>query len=772
MTAPIQQLITKFSGGEVSRDLYGRVDSELYFGSGKRMQNFIARQQGPMVYRGGSKHIHPTASNNVARIEKFKFNDEQVYILEFTDLKVRIYEDGATTLVTTATTITGATQANPVVVTDTAHGYSDGDEIYIESVVGMTELNGRFFRVNNSNPNDYELTDLFDNNVDGTGFTAYTSGGAPKLVLELTTPYTTAQLFQFQFDQQGNEMYIDHRSHAPQKLIRVSATAWTFGIYSRTADPFTGAGDFPGAITFYEGRAVHASTDNNPDTFWLSKSPTSAGVSQYDNFTTGSSADDAIISPIASTQGDVAFINWIVGTRDFIAVGTTGGTLSIDGGGINDAITPTNFRVRPLDPYGVQGIMPIANGTTLFFMQKGSRILRSFEYELLADAFKSFDRTFVGSHLTKTGITQLAFQRGRSDILWMVRGDGILLGVTLKTKEDVSGWHRHILGGTDVKVLSITVEPLEEGYDRVWLCVERTINGITVRYLEYFTDPFEGVDKADYYTGVESDDLTAYANEVYEEQRALTYLDSFLTFDGSVLTGTPTCTPAATTGTGINFLASSNIFSSGDVGKKIQKKYEDRAGGGVALITAYVDPQNVTCTIESDFDSITAIPSGSWYLTTNDITGLFHLEGQTLQVITDGRIHADVVVTDGAVTLSLQAGVVHLGFSYVGIYISLDLVLGSDGGNILTHSKNVSDVDLIFSHSVGAKFGTSLYKLKQITSSRAGQATDRPPLPFTGVVSNFYEDTWKEEKHLVIIQDQPYPCSVNAANLSLDAGER
>ena len=433
------QLLTKFSGGEVSPDLYGRVDSELYFGSGKRMQNYIARQQGPMVYRGGTQYVHATASNNTCRLERFRFNDEQVYILEFTNLKLRIYEDASVTLVTSAKTITGATQANPVVVTSASHSFSNGDEVFIDSVVGMTELNGRFFRVANQATNTFELTDLFDDNVDGTGFTAYSSAGTATEILELTTPFTTAQLFEFQFDQQGNEMYFAHRSHAPQKLIRVSATSWTFGTYSRTADPFTGTDDYPGTITFYEGRSVFASTNNNPDTTWLSRSPTSAGAARYDDYTTGTDADHAIIFPISSTQGDVAYINWVVGERDFIAVGTTGGVSSIDGGGVNDAITPTNIRVRPLDPYGVQGIMPVSNGTTLYYMQKGSRILRSFEYELLADSFKSFDRSFVASHLTKTGINQIAFQRGRSDILWLIRDDGILVGVTLKTKEDGFG---------------------------------------------------------------------------------------------------------------------------------------------------------------------------------------------------------------------------------------------------------------------------------------------------------------------------------------------
>jgi hypothetical protein len=769
-----KQLLTKFSGGEVSPDLFGRVDSDLYFASGERVQNFLSRQQGPLVYRGGSQFGHSTASNNACRLERFRFNDEQVYIFEFTNLKVRIYEDAALTLSTSATNITGATQADPVVVTDVGHPYSDGEEIFIDSVVGMTELNGRFFRVNNSGVNDYELTDLFDNDVDGSGFTAYSSGGTSTIVLELTTPFTTAQLFEFQFDQQGNEMYFAHRSHAPQKLIRVSSTSWTFGTYVRTADPFGGANDFPGAVTFYEGRSVFASTNNNPDTIWASRSPTTAGVARHDDYTTGADADHAIIFPIGSTQGDIAFINWLAGERDFIALGTTGGVKALDGGGVNDAITPTNKRVRPLDPYGVQGIMPLANGETLFYMQKGSRILRRLEYEILADSFRSVDQSFVASHLTFSGVIQMAFQRGRSDILWMVRNDGVLIGITLKTKDDTSGWHRHVLGGTDVKVLSVAVEPLEAGYDRVWIAVERTINGVTVRYNEFFTEPFEGFDQNDFFTGEENEtaDVTAYENEVFEAQKDLTYLDSFLTLDTSVISGTPTCTPGATTGTGVNFSSSGTPFAATDVGKKIIKKYQNRVGGGVAIITAFVNTANVTCTIQSDFDNVSAMAAGDWWLTTDSIGGLHHLEGETVQVVTDGRTHPEVTVANGEITLDRQSGVTHIGYRYLGIFVSLALVLGSDGENILTDQKNVTDVDLLFAHSIGAKFGTDIHDLRQITSSRAGQFTDRPPLPLTGVEANFYEDTWKDNKKLIVFQDQPYPVTLTGANLTLDAGER
>jgi hypothetical protein len=56
-------------------------------------------------------------------------------------------------------TITGATNADPCVVTVASHGYSDGDHIYISGVGGMTELNGNYYTIDNSTTNTVELRD-------------------------------------------------------------------------------------------------------------------------------------------------------------------------------------------------------------------------------------------------------------------------------------------------------------------------------------------------------------------------------------------------------------------------------------------------------------------------------------------------------------------------------------------------------------------------------------------------------------------------------------
>lgn len=71
-----------------------------------------------------------------------------------------------------AATITNITQANPgVVTTSTAHGYTNGDEITITGVVGMTQVNGHTYFVTVTDSTHFSI------GVDSSGYTAYTSGG-------------------------------------------------------------------------------------------------------------------------------------------------------------------------------------------------------------------------------------------------------------------------------------------------------------------------------------------------------------------------------------------------------------------------------------------------------------------------------------------------------------------------------------------------------------------------------------------------------------------
>lgn len=91
-----------------------------------------------------------------------------------TDVAGNIYKiNPGMTSISVAKTITGATQANPVVLTVVGHGLTTGSPAYIASVGGMTQLNDRIFKCTAVGVDQISL-----DGVDGTGFAAYTAGGS------------------------------------------------------------------------------------------------------------------------------------------------------------------------------------------------------------------------------------------------------------------------------------------------------------------------------------------------------------------------------------------------------------------------------------------------------------------------------------------------------------------------------------------------------------------------------------------------------------------
>ena len=203
---------SNFSSGELGHEVRGRFDLDFFFAGVEFQKNFIALTQGPNRYRQGTRFVINTKNDNEAMITDFQFSDEQAYVLEFTNLLMRVMRDNAI-IVETGTVITGITQANPAVVTDVGHPYANGEDVFISGVVGMVEINDTFYQIANITANTYHMV-----GIDSTGFTAYSSAGISERVFELVSPYTTAQLFELKFAQTADTMYITHPAVKPQKL--------------------------------------------------------------------------------------------------------------------------------------------------------------------------------------------------------------------------------------------------------------------------------------------------------------------------------------------------------------------------------------------------------------------------------------------------------------------------------------------------------------------------------------------------------------------------
>ncbi len=770
----VNAIFNNFASGELSPDVWGRTDRPFYTTGLEVMRNFFPLITGPALFRQGFRYVHHTRLNGLAFGLGFEFNGEQAYTLEFTDLKMRVYKNGGVVL-ETAKNITGITKATPGVVTSAAHGFSNGDEVYISGIVGMPELNGQFFLVANKTNDTFELTNVDGVSVSTSSYTAYSSGGTVARVYEIATPYSAADLPQLKIAQTADLAYIVHPKYAPMKLSRTGHAAWTLATYSRTSDKFTGAGNYPGAVGFWGGRLVMGGTDNDPDMFWMSRGPDpSTGAARYDDFTVGTADTDALAFTLTSQNFTADRIYWFSATPAFLVIGSSGGLYKANGGADGAAITPTKIAVTPVSSKAVANINPIIGDQTVY-VEWGGLTLRSFEYDILNDNYLAFDKNLLSDDITHGGLTQIALAQGRPDLIYATRADGVLLSCTFLSKEDVAGWARHPVGGTGAKVLSIVSESQSTGFDQVVAFVERTINGVTRRYVEYLSQDPRVPDFSDYYTGDKTQDESVYRNIVFEAQKQFIRMDSAVVLD---TVQSATLTLSALSGAAVTATASAPSFTAADVGKTIMIKYLTGLETGVAKIVGYTSSTVVTIQTSQNFHTLN-IPANGWYLMTSTVRGLGHLEGETVTVITDGGVHPDQEVLGGMITLEYPARYVIVGLRYIGILRTPDVELGTQGMFTIGKRRSVQSLYLRLRNTMGGKVGTTLnglYGLVELPYRRATRDfTDRPPLLFTGVKPVSIQDTLTTdefpEKKIYVVQDQALPMEVMSIVPTIDFAE-
>jgi hypothetical protein len=231
-----------FNSGEWSPNLFARVDLQKYKSGAALLENFYIDYRGGASTRPGSKYVlQAYKSATAVRLIPFQASFSVGYVLEFGDHYIRFFYQGSP-IVETGIAITAATLANPCVLTIPGHAYSAGDWIYVSGVVGMTQLNGRYFSVQSVAGDNVTIGDLNGVNINSTGYTAYTSGGTSQRVYTLTSPYAAADLELLKFAQSTNEMVICHPNYVPYLLAVITATNWSISAitFGSTATAPTG----------------------------------------------------------------------------------------------------------------------------------------------------------------------------------------------------------------------------------------------------------------------------------------------------------------------------------------------------------------------------------------------------------------------------------------------------------------------------------------------------------------------------------------------------
>lgn len=273
-------------------------------------------------------------------------------------------------------------------------------------------------------------------------------------------------------------------THVDGTIIKAIESTATTPLWSEGA--WSDVRGYPRAVTLHEQRLVFGGTDYQAQTIWGSV------VNDYENFAYGPNDTDAYNYTIGAKERNA--IQWLV-SHTALLIGTAGGEWVMSSGDDVNPISPTNVVAKRQSNYGSAGLAAVVvNEVTIFVQRKGRRV-REMNYSLESDRYVSPDLTILAEHVTKNKIVQIAYQQQRNSIVWGIRGDGQLIGLTYEREQSVVGWHRHVTDGLFESVATV-YSGSEDVDDEVWVVVNRTIGGVTKRYVERF-NPTEWTDKED-----------------------------------------------------------------------------------------------------------------------------------------------------------------------------------------------------------------------------------------------------------------------------------
>lgn len=738
-------IITSFDAGELSPLMEGRVDIAKFPNGCYKLENFLPLVQGPAVRRGGFRFVNPVKSpTGRCWLARFQVSENISYMLELGNGYIRFYAnrgllisggvpvevvspysfddltaaDGTCRLhfVQSADTMylfhlnykprkllrtaadafsisevdltSGPFKKQNIVKTSTVQASATtGTGITLTATAGIFLAGhvGSLFYLESSDLSAvkpwavYQQVTVGDlRRVDARVYKCVAVGsgtGGPPVTGTMTPTHTEGRAWDgdaidIDNDQRGPigvEWEYQHAGYGIVKITAVTDASHATGdVVSQLPDDLVSAGGWKWAHSLFstvEGWPEHGA-------FWLerlilARDRTIAGsvTGDFENFASKDAgevlADSSFVITLNARQ--INRIVWMVESEQLV-LGTNGDEWVVGPIQSNQAVGPGNIQARRRTSYGSRAVQPVeASGKTLF-VQKSGRKIRDYEYDYGSDNYVSSDTTKLASHISRTGVVDMTYQQEPYSIIWCVRSDGELIGLTYDqelNRSDVYGWHPHPMINGYVECAESMPSP-DGSSDDLWIIVRRVINGQTVRYVEWLEPPLS--DEAD--------------------QSSAFYVDSGLSYTGSPV---------------------------------------------------------------------------------SRVTGIDHLDGQTVDVLVDGAAHPQRVVIGGAIDLQRSGSTIHVGLPAVAKLATMRLNAGAADGTAQGKTQRVTNVVVRLHRSLGGKLGPDDQNLDELQFRR-------PSTPMNQAIPLYTGDTepvpWKSgyttTARLWYVNDQPLPATIVA----------
>jgi len=759
-----------FAGGEVTPEFYGRIDDVKYQTGLATCRNFVVFPHGPVGNRAGTRFVREVRnSTQKTRLIPFTYSTTQTMVIEISPGFFRFHTQGGTLL-------------SAGVPYEVAHPYAEADLFdlhYVQSADVLTLAHPNY------EPRELRRLGATSWTLSIVGFTAPIA--APGGVTAVASGHTAVK---YTYSYAVTAIHADGVSESVASsvasasgnvletggIVTISwgavATASGYRIYKLQGgiygyigqtttvlsiiddniapdqgkspptydNAFSGAGNYPGAVSYFEQRRILAGTVNKPQNLWMTKSGTESDMS----YSLPIKDDDRIAFRVAAREANT--IRHIIPLTEMILLTSAAEwrVTSVN----SDAITPSSVSVKPQSYVGASNVQPIiVNNSLLYEAARGGHV-RELGYNWQANGFITGDLSIRAPHLFDNHtLSDMTFSKSPHPIAWFVREDGKLLGLTYMPEQQIGAWHQHDTDGLFESVCVVA----EGNDDAVYFVVQRTVNGVAKRYVERM------------------------AGRWFDAQEDAYFVDCGSTYDGANTTATTMAVSGGTTwgpADELTLTASIATFvfpGSSDVGDAVV--YEDSSTGIIYRLR--ITSTTSTTVAKGRVDKI--IPAHlrglavtTWSFARNVISGLTWLEGKTVNILADGAVHPRKVVTGGAVTLDIAASKVQVGLPITADLQSLPLALQVEAFG-QGRMKNVNQVFLRVSASSGVFVGPDadhLTEYKQRTTEPYGSAPGLKSRELRMPI----EPSWNDSAQVWVRQSDPLPITVVGMTLEVSIG--
>lgn len=807
----VRTLTRSFAGGEMSPEMFGRIDDVKFQSGAATMRNFIATPQGPAENRPGTAYVREVKdSTKRVRLIPFTFSTTQTMVIEVGAGYFRFHTNGATLLAGSP-----AAYNNATAYTVGALVSSSGTNYYcIANTTGNAPPNATYW---------YPL---------------------PSAAYEIPNPYAEADLFDLHHVQSSDVLTIVHPNYPPRELRRQGATQWvlstiTFGAtisppgtVTATASGHTTAKyTYSYRVTAIASDEVNESVGSTTATAsgnlletggivtisWSSVGGASlyniyklqGGIYGYIGQTSGTSivddniAPDLSISPpnydnvFASSNNYPGAVSYFEQRRSFAGTINSPQQMWMTKSGTESNMSYSlpikdddriSFKVAAREANTIRHIVPLSQ-LVLLTSAAEWRVTSINSDAITPTSISVQPQSYIGASNVQPSIINNAMvycaARGGHvrELGYSWQSNGFITG-------DLSLRAAHLFDNYEIvdmsyskapkpiiwfvsssgNLLGLTYVPeqqigawhwhdtdgafescttvAEGAEDVLYVVVRRTINNVSKRYIERMN------------------------TRKFTNQQDAFFVDCGATYSGINTTAT---TVTITTGAGwtpadsLTITASTGIFSypgTSDVGDQIVLTGSD---GVKYLLTingtssSTVATARVNRTLATQFRNVA---TSTYSFARNSISGLTWLEGKEVSILIDGAVHPRRTVTSGAISLEQPGSVIQIGLPYESDLQTLPMFMQVDGAFGQGRTKNVNKVTMRVYRSSGIFIGPdedNLIEAKQRTSEPYGSP---PSLKSQDIEVNLTPD-WTDGGQVYVRQQDPLPLTI--INLSFEA---